>query len=136
MNQITNEELYSKLETLINKNTSEIKAEIKTINDTLSQKLQHLEEKCKKIEERIIHIERFNRKNNIVIFGILTNNENLLNTTLEQLNSIFDCNLTYSDINNIHRIGNKNTIVVEFISFLKKKKYSNNSTNWKGLEFQ
>ncbi|KAG5858209.1 hypothetical protein JTB14_000492 [Gonioctena quinquepunctata] len=72
MDQITNQELLCKLETIIKKNTSEIKAEIKSINDTLNQKLENLEKKYSKIEEKIVYIERENKKNNIVIFGITT----------------------------------------------------------------
>ncbi|KAG5896861.1 hypothetical protein JTB14_017675 [Gonioctena quinquepunctata] len=125
MDQITNQELLCKLETIIKKNTSEIKAEIKSINDTLNQKLENLEKKYSKIEEKIVYIERENKKNNIVIFGITTDWENLLNTTLEQLNIIFGCKLDERDINNIHLIGKKNTIIVEFISNLQKQKYSN-----------
>ncbi|KAG5877725.1 hypothetical protein JTB14_037175 [Gonioctena quinquepunctata] len=122
MDQITNQELLCKLETIIKKNTSEIKAEIKSINDTLNQKLENLEKKYSKIEEKIVYIERENKKNNIVIFGITTDWENLLNTTLEQLNIIFGCKLDERDINNIHLIGKKNTIIVEFISNLQKQK--------------
>ncbi|KAG5858441.1 hypothetical protein JTB14_002805, partial [Gonioctena quinquepunctata] len=57
-------------------------------------------------------------------FGLFTSNdwENLLNTTLEQLNIIFGCKLDERDINNIHLIGKKNTIIVEFISNLQKQK--------------
>ncbi|KAG5878587.1 hypothetical protein JTB14_008961 [Gonioctena quinquepunctata] len=122
MDQITNQELLCKLETIIKKNTSEIKAEIKSINDTLNQKLENLEKRYSKIEEKIVYIERENKKNNIVIFGITTDWENLLNTTLEQLNIIFGCELDERDINNIHPIGKKNTIIVEFILNLQKQK--------------
>ncbi|KAG5885162.1 hypothetical protein JTB14_037610 [Gonioctena quinquepunctata] len=118
MDQITNQELLCTLETIIKKNTSEIKAEIKSINDTLNQKLENLEKRYSKIEEKIVYIERENKKNNIV-FGITTDWENLLNTTLEQLNIIFGCKLDERDMNNI---GKKNTIIVEFISNLQKQK--------------
>ncbi|KAG5874488.1 hypothetical protein JTB14_003387 [Gonioctena quinquepunctata] len=108
MDQITNQGLLCKLETIIKKNTSEIKAEIKSINDTSNQRLENLEKRYFKIEEKIVYIERENKKNNIVIFGKTTDGENLLNTTLEQLNIIFGCKLDERDINNIHLIGKKN----------------------------
>lgn len=121
MNQPTNKELLEKLEALINKNSVEIKLEIKSVSDSINQKLNKLEEKYRKIEEKVTHIERANRKNNIVIYGIQTDKNNLLKTTLSQLNEIFECNLVDRDINNIYLFGHKKTIVVEFISFLQKK---------------
>lgn len=122
MNQLTNQELFNKLREIINKNTLEIKTEIKSINEIFNEKLNNLEAKYQKIEEKINLIERANRKNNIVIFGILPKKEDLLKTTLAQLNKLFDSNLGDKDINNIYSIGKKNTIIVEFTSYLQKKK--------------
>lgn len=121
MTELTNQELLEKLETLINKKTLEIRSEINAINKSINKKLIEFEENFKKIEEKITNIERANRKNNILIFGIQTDQDNLLKTTLSQINVIFECNLTEKDLNNIYFIGKNNAIVVEFISFLQKK---------------
>lgn len=121
MNQLTNQDLFNKLKEIINNNSIEIKKEIKSINETINKKLKNLEDKYRKIEERITFLERTNRKNNIVIFGVKPRKEDLLKTTLTQVNSILQSNIAEKDINNIYSIGKKNTIVVEFISYLQKK---------------
>lgn len=121
MNQLTNQELFIKLQDIINALSTELKAEIKSINTSVSQKIENFEGKLREIQESIAFIERANRKNNIVIFGIETDRENLLKTTISQLNNTFGCNLQERDINNLYVIGKKNTIIVEFVSYLSKK---------------
>lgn len=121
MNQLTNQELFIKLEQVINTVSSELKEEIKSIKNSINQKIENLERKLQKIEEKIVSIERANRKNNIVIFGLKTNQENLLRTTLSQLNRIFGTNIQEKDINNLYIIGKKDTVIVEFISYIQKK---------------
>lgn len=68
-----------------------------------------------------IYIQRANRKNNIVIFGIQSDKDHLLKTNLVRLNVIFESSLTEKDINNIYLNRTKITIVVEYISFLKRQ---------------
>lgn len=122
MHQLTNQELFNKLEQIINTVSRELKEEIKSIKNNINQEIKNLERKLEEIDDRIAFIERGRRKNNIVIFGLKTDQENLLKTTLSQLNRIFGSHLQEKDINNLYIIGKKDTVVVEFISYLQKEK--------------
>ncbi|CAH1110327.1 unnamed protein product [Psylliodes chrysocephalus] len=126
MSQPSNKDLLEKLEDLINKNSSEIRKDIQSLNTNVNIQIKVIEERCLKIEKRLTYIERSNKRNNIVIFGIQANKNNLLNTTIEKLNQIFGCDLVERDINNIYIIGNKGTVILEFVTFLTKQKIIQN----------
>ncbi|KAG5867165.1 hypothetical protein JTB14_014252 [Gonioctena quinquepunctata] len=101
MCEISNNDLLSKLEKVINKKTNELKAEIQTKQNILDTKTRELEEKCHNLEQRDITIECFNKRNNIVIFGIEANKNELIEVTTGKLNEIIDCHLTESDLKQI-----------------------------------
>ncbi|KAG5884542.1 hypothetical protein JTB14_006919 [Gonioctena quinquepunctata] len=107
MNEISNNDLVSKLEVLINNKTTELKSEIQSIRDSLNGKLEKLEEKCNKLEHKIVEIECFYKRNNIVIFGIEANKDNVLEVTTGKLTEIFNCSLSEKDVNIIYLIGKK-----------------------------
>ncbi|KAG5899686.1 hypothetical protein JTB14_015176 [Gonioctena quinquepunctata] len=132
MNEISNNDLLSELEVLINNKTPELKPEIQSIRDSLNGKLEKLEEKCNKLEHKIVEIERFNKRNNIVIFGIEANTDNVLEVTTGKLNEIFNCSLSEKEVNNIYLIGKKGTIILEFISYLQKLKFFQNLKKLQG----
>ena len=109
---LTNNELLEELKTFI-------KNELKPVID--------LQNNYNKLESKIITLERKIRKNNIVIFGLgLESNESLVVNTINKLNSLLETAFTEADINNIYKIGNKDTTIVEFLSFLKKKQVFKN----------
>lgn len=136
MNDISNNELLSKLEEIINTKTNELKTELKTeiqsLRESLDNKTKELEERCNRLEQRIISIERFNRRNNIVIFGIEANKNELLEVTTGKLNGIFGSNLTEGDINNIYSIGKKGVVILEFLSYIQKQKIFQNLKKLRG----
>ncbi|KAG5883746.1 hypothetical protein JTB14_023168 [Gonioctena quinquepunctata] len=109
----------------------ELKSEIQSIRDSLNGKLETLEEKCTKLEHKIVEIERFNKRNNIVIFGVEAKKDNVLEVT-GKLNEIFNCSLSEKDVNNIYLIGKKGTIILEFISYLQKLKIFQNLKKLRG----
>lgn len=109
---LTNNELLEELKTFI-------KNELKPVKD--------LQNKFNKLESKIITLERKVRKNNIVIFGLgVENNECLVENAINKLNSLLETTFTEADINNIYKIGKKDTLIVEFLSFLKKKQVFKN----------
>lgn len=113
---------------LLNKQTIEITKTIERSSDALERKVGHLKKRCVTLERRL-------RKNNIVLFGLNIDKENIVAGTIEQLNNLFELNITVADINNIYKIGGseKPPVVVEFISFLKKQEIFKNPEKLKSL---
>lgn len=101
---------------LLDRQTRDITSNIERISNRTDGKLRRLQRRCVILERKI-------RKNNIVLFGLNLTGLDLITGTIEQLNEIFSLNLTSSDINNIYKVGKSNNppVVVEFVSFLKKK---------------
>lgn len=127
---LTTNELYRLLVAENQKQTKEISQQI----SSLSSKLSKCNKKVEKLESRYLNLERSKRKNNIIIFGSQIN-DNLLDETLNLINSKLDLNVTISQINNIYQIGKqpeKKGIVIEFISFLTKKLVFQNVKKLKG----
>lgn len=126
---LSNNELYEKLAGLLDIKLNEIKSEIKSIKNTVFK----LDNKCNELEKRIINLDRKVRKNNIIIFGLEEVSEkNLLNYVLKKLNETLHIDLRDTDINNIYKIGSKNTILLEFISHLRKQLVFKNIKKLKG----
>ncbi|CAG9816518.1 unnamed protein product [Phaedon cochleariae] len=123
MSEISNNDLLAKVEVIIKNETIELKSDIQSLRDSLNEKTRIQEEKCNNLESRIIYIERFNKRNNIVIFGMEADKDNILEATIEKLNEIFNCNFSERNINNIYFIGKKSKIILEFISYLQKQKF-------------
>lgn len=123
---ISTSELYKKLTDYIGKKFTEQKSEIEEL-------VLPIERKCNQLEERIKYLERKIRKNNIVIFGLKTENTtSLLDQVLAKLNSILHINIDQSHINDIYKVGKKNVIVLEFLSNLTKGEIFKNIKNLKG----
>lgn len=86
------------------------------------------------LEKTAIEFQRFKRKNNIIIFG-LKNGKDILKETLSEINRLLEIDIQEVDINNIYLIGkhkDKQGIVVEFISYLKKLSVFKNVNKLKG----
>lgn len=113
---LSTNELYEKLKTYINSKFDEQKNELLAL-------IQPIETKCNEVENRIITLERKIRKNNIVIFGLETEkNTDLLNQVLNKLNALLNTDISHTHVNDIYRVGKKNTIILELISHLQKKR--------------
>lgn len=127
-------QLYNLLTTVIKNQTLEIKEEIGVIKVGITTKIQRLEQEVTALESRCVYLERRTRKNNIVVFGLDVNKDNLLEETLEILNRHLGINLSTSDINNIYTVGaaDKPPVIVEFISFIKKVFVFKNVSKLKG----
>lgn len=132
MAELSNAELLKKLENILHNNKVEIKNEIRAINNKLDERLQKLEKEYNTLENKVVDLERKNRENNIVIFGIHANRDNLLNITVEKLNDLLGITIKENDINKIYHIGNKNTILLEFTTFITKQNLFKNIRKLKG----
>lgn len=118
LDSLSNNDLYKKLECFLNTKLNELKYEIKTVNKALT----NFESKLAILENKSLLLDRKIRKNNIVIFGLKTEKSTgLLEEVLQKLNEILGIKLVENDVNNVYRIGNKSTIIVEFISYLRKQ---------------
>lgn len=120
------------------KQTLEIKSDIKKLldkNNTADKEISSLKLKC-------LSFERSVRKNNLLIFGIKKPNQttNILEYILDQLNNILSTNITKNDINNYYFVGKERSgsrpLILQFISFLKKKTVFENKETLKNLKTQ
>lgn len=137
-------ELFDKLNTSLNEKTAEIrneftqqieniKKEIHSVVTSCQEKNRELENKNKELQQRVIHLERRTRKNNLVLFGIKQDTElNLLQSVIEIFRSPLEVNVEESDLSHVYRINNKNIVVVEFISYQKKLLVFDNARKLKG----
>lgn len=145
-----NETIDKKTTTLnntINEKAAEIRTELKVqIGDIKEEfdtallefknKITNLEDQNNKLKNRILHLERKTRKNNIVIFGISETEINLWEAVIRLFKNILQIEILESDINDIYRVGkqkdSQKTIVVEFVSFQKKLLVLKNTKKLKG----
>ena len=102
----------------------------------INNKLCKNEEQIDNVQKQCLFLERKVRKNNIIIFGLDIKDENLVEKVISSLNNLLDLKVTTSEINNVYKIGknNKPPIVVEFVSFLKKKEIFNIPEKLKSLK--
>lgn len=103
-----------------------IDTEVSKITDILTcdrEKINKLEQDIADIKEDIGTTNKTQRQNNIIIFQTKFKEGNLLDFALNLLNSKLGLNITERDIDNIRLIGRENDkqgILIQFISFLKK----------------
>ena len=137
MSQITEEKLYDILnkvnETQFKKiqqnsedQTNVLRGEIKNITKVINEKIDISNRDISQLKKENLDLQRKIRKNNIIVFGLGSRKdlkqENLLKTSIDNLNRLLSIKLLESDINNIYFVGKSDTppIVIEFISYLKK----------------
>lgn len=136
---LSTDQLYELINASIEKQTIKLSSDILASSKAINEKLEKANAKIDVLEKKCLFLERKNRKNNVVIFGmipgILPNKENLLSNTLNKLNTLLGVHVSEADINNFHTVGNqegKQGIVLEFISFLKKRSLFQNIQKLKG----
>lgn len=116
-------QLYNLLIKANTHQTEDIKAEIQHNITTVSNTLQRVNLETENLKKKNLYLERKSRKNNVIIFGLHSNDENLLENTIKVLNELLEVNIKEEHINNIYRIGQNNSpaVIIEFISYLKKR---------------
>lgn len=122
-----------------NKQTIEITSKIELTTAGLTNKIENTHKQVEILSKRCVYLERKNRKNNVVIFGIINQPDqltDLLQSTIQSINYLLGTNITEDHINNIYTIGKSRNppIVLEFISFLKKITLFSNKENFKKLK--
>lgn len=104
--------------------TQEIQAQFKNTVESLSTELKEATREIESLKQKCNILERKLKENNIVIFGINTEEtENITQTTIGILNENFETNIREEHINKIHKLGKAATapILVQFISYQKKR---------------
>lgn len=124
------DELFSKILKALKEQTEELKDDIQQIKSQISkeasitrEKINEIEINQNKLKDNILHLERTTRKNNIIIFGLEIEEQDLVSSVINKLNELLEVNLCENDINDIYKLNKKKIapIKVEFVSFLKKK---------------
>lgn len=118
--------------------TGEIK---KGIQEEVDKCVHYFKEENEKLREEINHLknryqtlERKVRKNNLIIFGLKSDQKNFIKDTLAKINSVLGADIVEGDLNNIYSIGKSTSppIVLEFVSFLKKASILKQASKFKG----
>lgn len=136
MEDLKNEILNSKKELQQSIQTSEDNITLK-IETILNEKIRKLERENSELKEKIEQLERNSKSNNIVIFGLpVEENQISAERVRNKLNSLLGININKQDINNIYKIGktDKSPIKVEFISTLSKITVLQNKKKLKGTK--
>lgn len=120
---------------LFEKQTAEIKAELKQALGEVNTKIIEGGKRFDLIENKLLAIERRARKNNVVIFGMKVDQTAIFGSTLQQINTLLGLKLSEGDVNNIYKIGKSDTapIIVEFLAFHKKALIFKNRERLRGL---
>lgn len=126
----------------IKKNKEELKLLIEAVEVRLTLKLEDLNRRLIKVEaenelltNKLEKLDRKQRENNIIIFGLETRNEELTpNYIKKQIKNLVDIDITDSELNNFYPLGKTSDppIKIEFTSFLKKKAILRNTKKLKG----
>lgn len=103
--------------------------------DQFSNRLDKLEKENHEIKSRIEFLERNQKRNNVVIFGLKKEiNQISPENICSKLNQVLDTNLAASDINNAYALGNHDNspIKVELLSYWRKNSVIKNCFKLKG----
>lgn len=145
-NQLSNNDLYSKLIEAIKceneKCKNEIKEHIEHENIKLlgslkeqKEKISELENKYESLWKRTLDLERRSRKNNVIVFGLELNAQvNITSLVLDKLNNSLEINITERDLSDIFPLNNNSNppIKLEFVSHRTKDLIFKNVSKLKG----
>lgn len=138
---LTDKELQEKILEEIIKVKNEIRHIIEATETKLLLKIEDLKNTVKTLKDEntaikgeIEQIQQNQRKNNVIIFGLITENPIIPENICEKLNQILELNLKVTDLNDIYKLGKKegDPIKVEFLSSLNKKRVLQNGYKLKG----
>ena len=140
------EDLYNLLQK-VDKNGEEIKADINIIKDDLKNTSEKLETKVGNLEaenqilkKRIIACERKLKKNNIIIYGLDTQDSPVLDTVIKFIKDKLNIELKLSDIDDCYQLKNnasQSIVLLGLIAHLKKSEIFKNLSKLKntGVSF-
>lgn len=130
--------LYQLINQANEKQTADITDKFNGIINILKNELNRITQENLLLKKKCLVLERKVRRNNVVIFGLppVENNSDLLKGTVQKLNDLLDTSIHERDINNIYKIGksDKPPVIVEFISYLRKKSLFENIDKVKNLK--
>lgn len=136
---ITNSKLLEKITSRIDEKFERLIQKIDENQKTLNEKIEAADFTIKKLtnentelKERITVLEQRARRNNIAVFGLKINENNLLLEAIKELNSLLKINIVENDISNIYWPKNKDLktpVIIEFISTFKKRLVFSNIKN-------
>ncbi|CAG9834654.1 unnamed protein product [Diabrotica balteata] len=103
--------------------------------EEIQRKVKYLEKENEYLKKKIEITEKYKRQNNIVIFGIVREKQELqIQSIIDQLNNMLNIAITETEINNIYTLGKQldSPIKIEFVSFLTKLKVLKKLNKLKG----
>lgn len=140
MTDITIKQLYDE----IIRNRTEIKSKVEATEVRLLLKIEELTNKLKLVEtencvlrNQVETLERANKTNNIIIFGLNQKTTEVTSGYIcQKLKDLLDVDIIEADFNDFYTLGNAedSPIKVEFISHLKKRIVTKNWHKLKGTD--
>lgn len=133
--------LYNKLLEELSKCKTELKSTIEASETRLGLKIEALNHKIKTLEKensdlrvKLETLDRSQRRNNLVIFGLGTRSEYSVDSICNKLNSYLGTSLTEHDLNDAYPLGRSDRcpVKLEFASHIKKKLVLQNCRKLKG----
>lgn len=135
---VTNKQILEEIQ----RNRTELKNVIKEsearlllIIESLSNKINTLEKENLNLKDKIELLERNQKQNNIVIFGLNKKSDEVtVENICQEIKTRLDINLTEADVNNIYSLGKSENspVKIELVSLLKKKNILKNCHRLKG----
>lgn len=131
VNQIIGEIVKNRQEIKNAIEESEIKVLLKV--EELMRKVKSLEEENISLKQKVEYLERKSKKNNIIIFGLDSEDATLPNIC-RKLKDLIRVDISVNDINNFYPLNSttNNALKIEFTSFWKKLKVLGNCKYLKG----
>ena len=121
--------LRSDLTVLLAASESRLLLEIQGLN----RRINEVVDENGKLKNRIELLEKKNRKNNVVIFGLSSFEGDIKDHITANLKSLLGIELNVDDFNNVYRVGGvEGPIIVEFLSYLKKLEVFRHTAKLKG----
>ncbi|CAG9760058.1 unnamed protein product [Ceutorhynchus assimilis] len=130
-------EMFELLSQQNKKQTASLTDQIKGSEQNLRNQIRKSSQQLANVQERNIILERKIRRNNILLFGLkVENNNSLITDTLTKINELFSLNIQTNDINNIYKVGRRESapILIEFLSYLKKSELFKNPEKLRNLK--
>ncbi|KAG5891283.1 hypothetical protein JTB14_019652 [Gonioctena quinquepunctata] len=117
------------------KQTSLLKEEMKINLQEIHDKIEVNKIEITDLISRSIGLERAIRKNNLIVFGLDVEKQNLLEVKLAKFNTALEENIVQNEIGDIYTIGDRNNqkpiVIMKFISYLRKNYLFANEKNLK-----
>lgn len=98
-------------------------------SEELENKVVSLEAENKNLKNRLVNLERKIKKNNILIYGLTTENTSVIETVINLINTKLNVKLCKNEINNCYQNKKLNSepIFLELTSYIKKAEIFGNA---------